>query len=360
MRDVQSVPLLEGLDHRAGRRGSSDGHGANARRDPNRPGWRRGPAGCPSRSSGTPAVTVTRSCSKSSSRLTGSRCGPGSTCFAPIMVQREREAPRVGVEHRHDGEARVGRRHAQQAARGQRVDRDRAVRVDDAFRPAGGTARVTHRRRGALVEVAVGECGFVRAREQLLVVDRSVGCLTVADRDHVLEAAPFHELRQERPQHLVGDEHAIACMRRDVGVVVGVQAQVQRVGDEPADGRTDVRLEMLVVVPHERRHAISVLQPEAAQRHRKPLGTGGEVGVRVAVPALVGQPRGDLAITEELLAAAQDGRDIELVVHHQALHLTPLRREGQTRPPHAAPHRKLPTTGSTLRACRAGAGRAPT
>ena len=36
---------------------------------------------------GTPAVTVTRSCSKSSSRLTGSRCGPGSTCLAPIIVQ---------------------------------------------------------------------------------------------------------------------------------------------------------------------------------------------------------------------------------------------------------------------------------
>ena len=36
---------------------------------------------------GTPALTVTCSPSKASSRLWGSRCGPGKTCFAPTSVQ---------------------------------------------------------------------------------------------------------------------------------------------------------------------------------------------------------------------------------------------------------------------------------
>ena len=35
---------------------------------------------------GTPALIVTRSVSNASSRLCGSRCGPGNTCFAPTSV----------------------------------------------------------------------------------------------------------------------------------------------------------------------------------------------------------------------------------------------------------------------------------
>ena len=36
---------------------------------------------------GTPALSVTFSCSNASSRLSGSRCGPGNTCFAPTRQQ---------------------------------------------------------------------------------------------------------------------------------------------------------------------------------------------------------------------------------------------------------------------------------
>jgi hypothetical protein len=43
------------------------------------------------------------------------------------------------------------------------------------------------------------------------------------------------------------------------------------------------------------------------------------------MPAAVGQARDDLPVAEELLAAAQDGRDVQLVVHDQAFHLSLLR-----------------------------------
>jgi hypothetical protein len=40
----------------------------------------------PSQIVGTPAVQVTPSATKSSRRLSGSRCGPGKTCFAPNIA----------------------------------------------------------------------------------------------------------------------------------------------------------------------------------------------------------------------------------------------------------------------------------
>ena len=99
-----------------------------------------------------------------------------------------------------------------------------------------------------------------------------------------------------------------------------MEAQVERVRDEAADRRPDVRLEVLVVVPHERRDPVAVLEPEAAQRDGEPLRPRGEVGVPVAVPALVGQPGDDLAVAVELVRPPQDRGDVELVVHHQAFH----------------------------------------
>ena len=95
----------------------------------------------------------------------------------------------------------------------------------------------------------------------------------------MLEADPVDELRRERPEHLVDDEHAVARVRGDVRVVVGVQPEVERVRDEAADRRADVRLEVLVVVPHQRADAVAVLEAEAAQRDGEPLRARGEVRV---------------------------------------------------------------------------------
>ena len=51
---------------------------------------------------GTPAVTVTRSDSSSSSSAGGERSGPGMTSDAPAMNAGVRQPPGVRVEHRHD------------------------------------------------------------------------------------------------------------------------------------------------------------------------------------------------------------------------------------------------------------------
>ena len=106
-------------------------------------------------------------------------------------------------------------------------------------------------------------------------------------------------------------------------VVVGMEAEVQRVRHEPADRRAHVRLEVLRVVPHERPDAVAVLEPELAQRDDELLRARDEVGVRVRVPALVGQAARDLVVAVELVRAAQDRGHVELVVHHQAVHAQP-------------------------------------
>jgi hypothetical protein len=49
---------------------------------------------------------------------------------------------------------------------------------------------------------------------------------------------------------------------RDVGEVVRVQPQVQRVQDEAAARNPEVRLVMLVMVPAQRRNAIAALEAE--------------------------------------------------------------------------------------------------
>ena len=228
------------------------------------------------------------------------------------------------MEHGHDGEADVVGVHPEAPDHRQRVDRDGAVRVEDALRAPRGAARVAHGRGGVLRDVAVRERRLVGVGDELLVVDRAVGGRAVADRDHVLEVAAPDELLGERPEDLVDDEHAVAAVRRDVRVVVGMQAEVQRVRDEPADGRAHVRLEMLRVVPHERSDAVAVLEPEFAEADDELLRPRDEVGVRVAVPALVGQAARDLVLAVQLVGSAEECGDVELVVHHQAVHVLSL------------------------------------
>ena len=139
----------------------------------------------------------------------------------------------------------------------------------------------------------------------------------------VLEAGALAEVLDERPEHLVRDQHLVARVRRDVGQVVGVEAEVERVRDHPADGDADVGLEVLVVVPGEGADAVAVLQAElVAQRGGEAAGARRELGVRVAMPASVGKARDDLAVAEELLAAPQDRGHVELVIHDQAFHLS--------------------------------------
>ena len=238
--------------------------------------------------------------------------------------RREREAPRVGVKHRDDRKADVVARQSERAGDRQRMDRDRAMRVDDALRLPCGAARVAHGRGSPFVGLRVRPVVRALGGEKLLEVDRAVGRRAFTDRDDVLEADSVLERLDERPEHLVGDQDSIASVSRDVGQVVGMKPQVQGVRDEPAHRGADVRLQVLVMVPRERADPVTVLEPElVAQRERELFRPADEVRVRVAMPAAVREPADDLPVAVQLLTSSQDRRHGELVVHRQAVHQSP-------------------------------------
>src|SRR6266851_2024103 len=98
----------------------------------------------------------------------------------------------------------------------------------------------------------------------------------------MLDLRLVDELFEERYQAGVDDERAVACVRGDVADVVRMQTQIERVQNEAAARDAEVRLEMLVVVPAERRDAVTALEAQLAQRQRELLRAARHVGVRVA------------------------------------------------------------------------------
>ena len=128
------------------------------------------------------------------------------------------------------------------------------------------------------------------------------------------------DLLGERQQALVDDQRPVAGVARDVADVARAQADVERVQDEPAARDPEVRLEVLVVVPAERRNPVAALEAEPTEPDGELLRPSHHVRVRVAVEGAVGEARDDLLRAEVRLDAAQDRRQRQLVVHHQAVH----------------------------------------
>jgi hypothetical protein len=169
------------------------------------------------------------------------------------------------------------------------------VRVRDALRLAGGAARVTHRGHLVLVELGVDPVVRVRTGEQLLI--------RVLDDEDVLDLRAVLELLEQRQEAAVDDHRAVAGVIGDVGEIVRVQPQVQRVEDEAAARDPEVRLVMLVVVPAQRRNAVAALEAEALQRDGELLRTPHRVAVGRAVEALVREACDDLAVAVVRLGA---------------------------------------------------------
>ena len=237
-------------------------------------------------------------------------------------------APGVRVEHRDDREQRVAVGDAEAERRGgrdtERVQDRGAVRVDDAFAAARRSAREAHCSGGALVELRVLPLVGARRVEQRLVA--------VLDDDHVLDLRLVLELVEQRQQGLVDDDGLVVRVVGDVGEVARVQAEVERVQDEPGARDPEVRLEVLVVVPAQCGDPVAGLEAQLLQGDGELLGPPGHVRVRVAVEALVGEPRDDLLVAEERLRTPQDRRERQLVVvHHQALHSFLLGRSPRNR-----------------------------
>src|SRR5205814_10413698 len=129
--------------------------------------------------------------------------------------------------------------------------------------------REAHRGGLALVELGVAPVVRVGRVEQLFV--------RALDHEDVLDVETVPELFPERDEALVEDQRLVPAVAGDEVQIVGMEAEIERVQDEAAARDPEVRLEVLMVVPAERRDAVAALEPEPLQRDRELLRAPSEV-----------------------------------------------------------------------------------
>ena len=269
--------------------------------------------------------------------------------------RRVRQPPRVGVEHRHDRQHRVGLGEPD-GVRGvhrHRVQQRRAVRVHDTLRVAGGAARVAHRGGGAFVDVGPVEAGRLGAEEVLVAQHVGAGGrrleragVAAADDEVVLDRLQVgRDLGEQRHQAVVDDDDAVLAVVRDVGELLREQPDVQRVQHRAHARDREVRLEVRLVVPHERADPVAVADPEAAQPRRELLGPVRDLGERGALDRVAPERR-DLAVAVHRPAVPEQEPDGQRVVLHRARQ-------------HVGPPVCVPSTSTTSPPARRSRARAP-
>ena len=238
--------------------------------------------------------------------------------------RRIRDAPAVGVEHRRDRQQHVGAAQAPEvaAAAHQGVQDGRAVRIHHALAAPGGARRVAHGHRVALVVVDEGETVGVGSLQQRLVVVEALGHRRTRERehDHALETVPVGELPVQRQQHVVDHEEAVVGVGGDETQFVGCQAQVQRVHHAAGGRNAEVALQVRVVVPGQRGHALALLQAQPLKRRGQRAGAPVPLPVAVPHQRLVRPPRDDLVAGEDRARALQQMVERQRHVHHGGLH----------------------------------------
>ena len=235
-----------------------------------------------------------------------------------------REAPGVGVEHRHDRQDDVALAHADGVGQhdGGRVQQRRPVRVDDALRVAGGAARVAHGRGAVLVlDVELDGLGCV---EQRFVADDAgvVGdvALAVVHYDDLFHRLERVDHRPEQAHQRPVDEHDLVLgVVGDVCQLVGEQADIEGVQHATRARNGEVELEVTGRVPRERRDARIGREPQRVEDAPEPAGALGPLAIGRALAAGGGR-RDDLLVGEQPLASMEQVGQGKRVVLHQALH----------------------------------------
>ena len=147
----------------------------------------------------------------------------------------------------------------------------------------------------------------VGGRQQRFVIGEPGRHRRAAEGEHddFLELVQVRKLLVQRQQHVVDDEEAVLGVARDPADFFRRQAQVERVHHAAGGGNAEVGFQVGVVVPAQRGHALSFLQPQLKQRRRQGAGAAVVLGVAVALEALVGHARHDFVAVKDLARALQ-------------------------------------------------------
>src|SRR5438132_2096979 len=100
-----------------------------------------------------------------------------------------------------------------------------------------------------------------------------------------------------------------------------MKTRVNGVQDVARERYSEVRLEVLVLVPAQRRDAVTTPQAELPERDCELLCAGYEGRVRVPVERLVRPAGDDRLVPKEGLGSSEDERERQRVFHHQSVHV---------------------------------------
>ena len=249
---------------------------------------------------------------------------PGKHQLGTGQRRRIRNAPRVDVEHRNDGEddAVSGQGLGVGHAGGHRVQHRRAVAEQHALRVPRGARGIAQRRRGVLVEfrpfvvVAFG----VEHR----FVTQQVGhgrCRHVRAVGH---GDPGRDLRARRREHLherqerkVEKNETVVGVIDDVLELVAEEPRVDRVQHRTHARHAVVELEVPVAIPCERPDAFARGNAKPGQCVGEPARAAMGVAVGIAMNRSFDGARHDFRIAVVLVGVADKRRDQQRPLHHQ-------------------------------------------
>src|SRR5882672_592429 len=204
---------------------------------------------------------------------------------------------------------------------GKRVQYESAVRVDDAFRTAGGPGSKTHSSAVVFVEGRVLKI-VAGLGQQFFIVQKTFRdtTATVRNDNDFFERGRVAKLFVNREEDVVNDEEAIAGVIRDSGNFVGMKPQVQRMQNAACAGDTKKGFEVAAVVPHHGGDAVTGLQAEFRESGREAARPAIEFAIARANDGLVRLARDDFDARKDLRGALQDGGQRQREIHHGAAH----------------------------------------
>ena len=190
--------------------------------------------------------------------------------------------------------------------------------VDDALGPAGRARRVTHGASLALIDL--GPLHRLGAGDQRLVIVISRRRrVSTGDDDDVIEVARPVKGLEHLKQGLVDDDRPVLRVVDDEAQLVRMQPRVEGVQHGTHRRDREVELEVLRLVPQQRRHRVARPDAEAGQRGGEPAGARGALSEGCPADRPVRTAEDDLALGAQSLHPLDDVRHRErIVVHHQA------------------------------------------
>ena len=207
---------------------------------------------------------------------------------ARVRRHAPREAPAVAVKHRQRPQVDGLPRHVPGEEVAHAVQIGAAVRVDDAFRIAGGARGVVERDRLPLVGRRAPRVGRIPFAEKRLVVDAPqpiprAGVLGVVDVDHDRFRRRLLECGGDGAGELaIGDERLRLAVVQHERDRVGVEPGVERVEHRSGHRHAEVTFVHLRGVGEHRRDRVAGADPALGERGGEPDAAG--VGFLPGVP----------------------------------------------------------------------------